>query len=128
MVKLDHLGFAVSDWRRSRDWYVGNLGFKVEFEVPEGGDNGQGVVALQDDAGLTVFLNQTDAPIQSGQAGYTLQIDDVEAIHARLTAAGIEFRAAPSKQFWGYGAVLADPDGHLLYLYDEASMAAKGGG
>jgi catechol 2,3-dioxygenase-like lactoylglutathione lyase family enzyme len=128
MVKLDHLGFAVSDWRRSRDWYVGNLGFKVEFEVPEGGDDGQGVVALQDDAGLTVFLNQTDAPIQSGQAGYTLQIDDVEAIHARLTAAGVAFRVPPSKQFWGYGAVLADPDGHLLYLYDEASMAAKGGG
>jgi catechol 2,3-dioxygenase-like lactoylglutathione lyase family enzyme len=126
MVKLDHLGYAVRDWRASRDWYVANLGFKVEFEVPEGGDAGLGCVALQDDAGLTVFLNQTDAPIQSGQAGYTLQVDDVEALHAALAGKGVAFRTAPSKQFWGYGAVLADPDGHLLYLYDEASMAAKG--
>ena len=128
MVKLDHLGYAVRDWRASRDWYVANLGFKVEFEAPDGGDDGLGVVALIDDAGLTVFLNQTDAPIQSGQAGYTLQVDDVEALHATLTANGVAFRVPPSKQFWGYGAVLADPDGHLLYLYDEASMAAKGGG
>ena len=37
MPKLDHLTIAVSDWRRSRDWYVGNLGFRLEFEIPEGG-------------------------------------------------------------------------------------------
>ncbi|HEY1752112.1 MAG TPA: VOC family protein [Caulobacteraceae bacterium] len=128
MVKLDHLGYAVRDWRTSRDWYVDNLGFRVEFEIAEGGASGQGAVALQDDAGLTVFLNQTDGPIQSGQAGCTLQVDDVEALHAALSSRGVAFRTPPSKQYWGYGAVLADPDGHLLYLYDEASMAAKGGG
>ena len=89
-------------------------------------------MALIDDAGLTVFLNQTDAPIQSGQAGYTLQVDDVEALHAaaqsqRQRRGGA--RAPPSKQFWGYGAVLADPDGHLLNpLRRSRGMAAKGGG
>lgn len=126
MVKLDHVSLPVSDWRVSRDWYVGHLGFGVEFEAPAGGASGAGVVALQDDAGLTVFLNQTAEPIQSGQAAYTLQVDDVDAAFARLGAAGVRFITPPGKQFWGYGAVLADPDGHVLHLWDETSMREKG--
>jgi catechol 2,3-dioxygenase-like lactoylglutathione lyase family enzyme len=126
MVKLVHLSLAVSDWKASRDWYVRHLGFSVEFEIPEGGATGLGVVALQDDAGLTVFLEERREPIQSGQSSYTLQVDDLDALYARLAAAGLAFVEPPSKLFWGYGAVLADPDGHRLHLYDEASMAAKG--
>ncbi len=126
MVKLDHLSLPVSDWRTSRDWYVDGIGFAVEFEAPEGGSRGSGVCALQDDAGLTIFLDQTDPPILSGQSSYTLQVDDVDALYARLSAAGVAFQAAPAKQFWGYGATLADPDGHVLNLWDEASMAAHG--
>jgi catechol 2,3-dioxygenase-like lactoylglutathione lyase family enzyme len=125
-VKIDHLTIAVSDWKASRDWYVKHLGFAVEFEVPDGGHAGLGVAALQDDAGLTLFLEETRAPIQSGQAGYTLQVDDVDELHRCLAAAGVAFVEPPSKLFWGYGAVLADPDGHRLMVYDEASMAAKG--
>ena len=30
MVKFDHMALPVSDLRRSRDWYVNKLGFKVE--------------------------------------------------------------------------------------------------
>lgn len=125
-MKLDHLTIAVSDWKRSLNWYVRHFGFAVEFEAADGGPTGLGVGALQDDAGLTIFLEQTLQPILSGQSGYTLQVDDVDAAFARMSAAGVTFLAPPGKQFWGYGAVAADPDGHRLMLYDEASMAAKG--
>jgi catechol 2,3-dioxygenase-like lactoylglutathione lyase family enzyme len=126
MAKLDHLSLPVSDWKISRDWYVAHLGFVVEFEAPEGGSRSAGVAAVQDDAGLTIFLDQTAEPIQSGQATYTFQVEDVDALFARLDAAGVRFLAAPGKQFWGYGAVLADPDGHVLHLWDETSMREKG--
>ncbi|MBU6297738.1 MAG: VOC family protein [Alphaproteobacteria bacterium] len=126
MPKLDHLSLAVKDCRRSRDWYAGGLGFKVEFEIPQGGHEGLGVVAIQDAAGFTVFLEQTSKPILSGQSSYTIQVDDVDKLWERLSQAGIAFISKPGKQFWGYGAVLADPDGHLLHLYDEASMKQKG--
>lgn len=102
---------------------MSHLGFSVEFEVPERA--GLGVAALQDDSGLTLFLHQTGEPTQSGQAAY-IQVDDVEATFQRLSNAGIVFSIAPSKQFWGYGATLRDPDGHVLHLWDETSMAAKG--
>jgi catechol 2,3-dioxygenase-like lactoylglutathione lyase family enzyme len=126
VVKLDHLTIAVSNWKRSRDWYVGHLGFRVEFERPQGGAAGWGVVALQDDSGLTIFLEQFAGSILSGQSSYTIQVDDVDALFARLSKEGLIFAAPPGKQFWGYGAVLTDPDGHPLHLYDEASMQAKG--
>jgi len=126
MTKLDHLTIAVSDWVASRDWYVNHLGFTVEFEVPGGGAAGLGVAALQDENGLTVFLEQFAGPILSGQGSCTIEVGDVEALFARLMAQGFAFIAPPGKQFWGYGAVLADPDGHLLHLYDTASMQAKG--
>ena len=124
MVKLDHLAIPVSDRIKSRDWYVGNFGFKVEFDAPDGGSWGCVVCAIQDDAGLTVFLDQTDEKIQSGQANYALQVDSVDALFERLRALGVAFIAPPAKHFFGYGAVLADPDGHRLQLWDEASMAA----
>lgn len=126
MVKLDHASIPVADWRRSRDWYICNFGFQLEFEVDKGGRDGLGVAALQDDAGFTLFLEQLSGSIQSGQALYTLQVDDVDGLHERLVAAGVAFAAPPSKQFWGYGAVLHDPDGHVLNLWDQQSMAAKG--
>jgi catechol 2,3-dioxygenase-like lactoylglutathione lyase family enzyme len=120
---LDHLSIGVSDWKASRDWYVGLLGFTVEFEIPQGGACGLGVAAVQDEAGLTLFLEQSAGPILSGQGGYTLQVEDLHAEYERLSAAGAAFISPPGKHYWGYGAVLADPDGHLLYLYDPVSMA-----
>lgn len=126
MPKLDHLAIAVRDWRLSRDWYIEHLGFKSEFDLPQGGSAGAGVAAIQDDAGLTVFLEQITEPVRSGQGNYTIQVEDVDALFQALSSRGLSFLSKPSKQFWGYGAALADPDGHILHLYDEVSMREKG--
>jgi uncharacterized glyoxalase superfamily protein PhnB len=50
----------------------------------------------------------------------------VDETYERLRQQGVGFRIAPSRQFWGYGAELADPDGHRVRLWDAASMQAKG--
>jgi catechol 2,3-dioxygenase-like lactoylglutathione lyase family enzyme len=121
MVKFDHMGLPVTDARRSRDWYVAQLGFRVEFEVPE-----RRTVALQDDAGFTIFLYDADVPSNDAKCSLTLQVKDVEATYRDLTARGIKFDNAPQKLFWGYGAELRDPDGYLLMLWDEVSMREKG--
>jgi uncharacterized glyoxalase superfamily protein PhnB len=55
-------------------------------------------------------------PVQSGQATYALQVDDIERAFVQAVALGAKMVAAPGAQFWGYGAVVADPDGHLLHL------------
>jgi catechol 2,3-dioxygenase-like lactoylglutathione lyase family enzyme len=126
MVKLDHATLAVSDWRASRDWYIKNLGLKLEFEVPNGGRASLGVTALQDDSGVTLFLEQIAGSVSSCGCVHTFQVADVDAKFRDLSASGIKFLRTPQKLYWGYGAELADPDGHVLYLWDEKSMREKG--
>src|SRR5262249_49639038 len=117
MVKLDHLAIRVRDLDRARRWYVDHLGLHVEFEVP-----GRRTVALQDDAGLTLFLDETADDAAAGGVSLTFQVGDVEDTHRRLAARGVAFVSPPAKRFWGYGAELLDPDGHRVLLWDEVSM------
>jgi len=122
MPRLDHLSLPVRDWRKSRDWYKDHLGFEVEFEIPE-----RKTAAMRDDADLTVFLYEGEVVVCPG-ISFTVQVDDVEAKHAALGAAGVPFVHPPMKVFWGYGAELCDPDGYRLRLWDQKSMKEKGGG
>jgi catechol 2,3-dioxygenase-like lactoylglutathione lyase family enzyme len=123
MVKLDHITIGVKDQRASRDWYVGNLGLKVEFEVTAG----HPVIALQDDSGLTLFLDPAFPPPSGAGFVLTFQVDNVDAKYRELSGAGIRFVHPPQKLYWGYGAELKDPDGYMIYLWDEKSMREKGG-
>jgi|SRR5215470_8019107 len=123
MTRLDHLAIPVSDHIRSRDWYTANLELKVEFEVPE-----RQTVALQDDGDLTLFMYTPANSQVTPSCTLTFQVDDVDAKHRELAARGVVFEKSPQKLLWGYGAELRDPDGYLIYLWDEKSMREKGGG
>jgi predicted enzyme related to lactoylglutathione lyase len=125
MVKLDHLRLGVNDWQLSRDWYVGNFGLKVEFEISYGGSNKLGVAALQDDAGFTLFLEQIPQAVHGCDCICYFQVTNVDEQYRSLNSEGIRFLDIPQKFFWGYGAELADPDGHIIRIWDEKSMKAK---
>ena len=121
MVRLDHLAISVTDETQSRDWYVSNFGFRVEFEVPE-----RHTIALQDDGGFTIFLVRDPIAATRPSCTLTLQVADVEAKHAQLAARGVRFEKLPQKLYWGYGAELSDPDGYRVHVWDEKSMREKG--
>ena len=125
MVKLDHLKIAVKDWQASRDRYVGNFGFKIEFEVADGGPHKLGVVALQDGAGLTFFLEQTADPVHACDCIYYFQVGNVDEEFRALTSKGVRFLQTPQQLYWGYGAELIDPEGHTIRIWDERSMKNK---
>ena len=118
MMKFDHLNLPVSNLERSRDWYVGALGLKVEFEVPN-----TRTVALNDGEGFAIFLQEK--PGAASGIALWFQVDDVDAAYAQWQARGVPFAHEPRKNFWGYGPELADPDGYLVRLWDERSMKAK---
>ncbi len=122
MVKFDHMNLPVTNSQASRDWYVKHFGFKVEFEVPE-----RQTVAIQDDAGFTIFLYPATGPLAGAKCSLTLQVSDVDSKYAELKDKGIAFTNPPGKYFWGYGAELRDPDGYQILLWDEVSMREKGG-
>lgn len=122
MIRLDHLAILVRDHARSREWYTKNLGLKVEFEVAE-----RKTVALQDDGDLTLFLVESSEEQMAPFCTLTFQVDDVESKYRELSGMGVAFEKSPQKLYWGYGAELRDPDGYLVYLYDQRSMREKGG-
>lgn len=122
MIRLDHLAIPVTDATRSKDWYVRNLALHVEFEIPE-----YRTVALQDDGDLTLFLHEKPASEVTPSCTLTFQVENVDAKYKELDSQGVVFEKPPQKLPWGYGAELRDPDGYMIYLWDEKSMQEKGG-
>ncbi len=121
MIKLNHLTIPVGDHTQSREWYTTNLGLKVEFEISE-----RKTVALQDDSDLTLFLVETGSEQFTPSCTLAFQVDDVELKYRELSRRGVIFEKSPQKLFWGYGAELRDPNGYLIYLWDERTMREKG--
>jgi len=119
VIRLDHLTVSVRDYKAARDWYATHLGLRVEFEIPE-----RGVAAMQDGAGFTVFLEQS--PVPTANCVLYFQVDSVDDQYERLIERGVAFTIAPSKQFWGYGPELTNPDGLRIRFWDAASMKTKG--
>jgi len=123
MLKFDHMALPVTNCNRSRDWYVKTLGFKVEFENPK-----TKTIAIQDQAGFTIFLNQTPKKIAAAKCTLVIQVKDVDRKHRELARKGVKFINAPRKLMWGYGAELLDPDGYQINLWDKVTMRKKSGG
>ena len=121
MPTFDHLTLQVSDWIRSRDWYVRHLGMKVEFEVPE-----RQTAALQDEEGFTIFVEQSDGPIGSRGTALYFRVEDIDATHGVLCADAVLIHHGPQQVFWGHGVEVIDPDGYTVRLWDERSMKGHG--
>ena len=115
IVKFDHMALPVSDVAQSRDWYVKNLGFKVEFERG-------GISAIQDSAGFTIFLRKATSALIGDKITLTIQVNSVDRKHQELARAGLKFVNAPQRLSWGYGAELLDPNGYMLNLWHQATM------
>ncbi len=66
MAKVSHMVLPVSDVEKSRDWYVGKLGFKLEREHEQ-------TVGIKDQAGLTIFLQKTADDLAEQKITLTIQ-------------------------------------------------------
>jgi len=121
VAKLDHIELPVRDWQEARNWYRDCLGFEVEVEFPD-----SRTVGMRDDNDLTLFLHQSAPVVAAPGLSFTVQVADVEALHARLLSDGVVFEHPPQKVYWGYGAELLDPSGYRLRLWDPLSMTEKG--
>ena len=117
MAKVSHIVLPVSDVPRSREWYVNKLGFTLERELEQ-------AVGIKDESGLTIFLVKGSDPPGGGQKiTLTIQVGNVDSKHHELTNVEVPFVSPPSRQFWGYGAEVLDPDGYMNHLWDEITMA-----
>ncbi len=121
---------AVTDCSRSLAFYCDVLGFGIAYERPEEGFAflARGAVQLmidQIDRGRTFVAAGAPLARPYGR-GINLQIEvgDIDALLARLDAAGVTLHTPPEEKWYRAGAlergqrqfVVADPDGYLLRL------------
>ena len=89
-AKLNHLMIVVRDAARSRDWYVKNLGLKIEFQVPA-----QGFVALEDDWGMALLISEGKTA-KGAASGFVVhfEVEDVDARYRAMKGKAGEVRAS----------------------------------
>ncbi len=105
----------VSDVDRAIGFYVDVLGFTLIEDEPMG-PTMRWVQLQPKSGGATIALTTWfDALQPGGQQGLMVHVDDVDAEHARLAAAGVTLSPL-GDQPWGRATMLKDPDGNGLVL------------
>lgn len=102
----------MTDWQRSRRFYIDGLGFTVDWEhrfYP-----GSPVFTQITREGLSLFLTEHAGDCQVGGAAY-LVVDNVDALYEEIRERGIEVVEPPTDTSWGRREMtLKDPDGNTL--------------
>src|SRR5207248_9226213 len=95
------------DTEAAKQFYTNTLGFQVVAEAP-------GFVQFAGDEGATLALSgeQGDDPVE-----LWWQVEDVDAEHDRLRAAGVEIVSPPQDQPFGRALTVKDHAGNALNFF-----------
>ncbi|MDX1933221.1 MAG: VOC family protein [Capsulimonadales bacterium] len=150
-MRVNHLNIVVSDMERSLAFYVGLLGMRITFETELSGEWIDTVVGLagvrarcvfvQPEGGgcrfeLLQYIEPSGAAIPENRLAHTLglrhlavEVNDLDADYARLTAAGVEAISAPvTVPFRLMDGIrkrlcyLRDPDGVIVEICEHRLM------
>ena len=119
----------VDDQTKALDFYTRVLGFEKKTEVPLGEHRWLTVVSPEDTDGVELVLEPDEHPaarvfkdalVADGIPFTAFTVDDIEAEHARLTAAGVRFTQPPTPMGPVVTAVLDDTCGNLIQLVSPA--------
>jgi catechol 2,3-dioxygenase-like lactoylglutathione lyase family enzyme len=128
-MRITLTSVLVDDQAKALDFYTRVLGFEKKHEVPMGEFSWITVVAPGDPDGVQLVLEPDQHPaarpfkealVADGIPFTAFTVDDVEAEHARLTAAGVTFTQPPTVMGPVTTAVLDDTCGNLIQIQSPA--------
>ncbi|HEX6424004.1 MAG TPA: VOC family protein [Acidimicrobiales bacterium] len=120
---VDLVTIVVADYDAAVDFFVGALGFDLVEDAPARTGDGRPkrwVVVRPPGAETGILLARADGARQAatvgaqvgGRVGFFLRVDDVDAAHERMVAAGVEFESPPRTEPYGRVAVFVDVAGN----------------
>jgi catechol 2,3-dioxygenase-like lactoylglutathione lyase family enzyme len=123
MSHLELVALVVREYQPAINFFVDVLHFELVEDVPSLTNDGRPkrwVVVRPAGGGTGILLARADSEQQAsvvgaqfaGRVGFFLRVDDFEAVHARLLAAGVAFVTAPRVEPYGQVAVFLDSEGN----------------
>jgi catechol 2,3-dioxygenase-like lactoylglutathione lyase family enzyme len=122
-MHLERAAVIVDDYDEAIEFFVGALGFELVEDEPAQTTDGRPkrwVMVRPPGAQTGLLLAKADGPAQreaigeqyAGRVGLFLRVDDFDAQHERMTAAGVEFVSEPRDEPYGRVAVFRDVAGN----------------
>ena len=114
MSQLEHVTpqLRITQWDRSRAFYVVGLGFHVDWEHRF--EENFPVFAQLTRDGISIFLTEHEGDCKPGGAVYFV-VTDINALHQEFTEQGLTPEQAPEATPWGTREMtIRDPDGNRL--------------
>lgn len=109
----------MTNWDRSKQFYVDGLGFHVDWEHRFG--PGFPVFTQLTRDGLSLFLTEHAGDCQVGGAAYFV-VDDVDALYGEIRGRGIRPSQPPEDTPWQTREMdVIDPDGNRLRFANPGS-------
>jgi catechol 2,3-dioxygenase-like lactoylglutathione lyase family enzyme len=130
-MRLELITIIVDDYDHAIRHFTEALGFELVEDSPSRTNDGRPkrwVVVRPPGAQTGILLARADGERQAaavgeqvaGRVGFFLRVDDFEAAHQRMTAAGVEFVTAPRSEPYGRVAVFLDVAGNRWDLLGPA--------
>jgi catechol 2,3-dioxygenase-like lactoylglutathione lyase family enzyme len=131
ITKLNHVSIFVLDQDSAYEFYVNKLGFKVHTDAPMGPGMRWLTVTPPEQPDLEITLmpvsdgmmftketaEQMRNLISKGTFGFgVFECNDLLATYEELKAKGVEFKKPPTKEFYGFEALLKDDSGNWFSL------------
>jgi catechol 2,3-dioxygenase-like lactoylglutathione lyase family enzyme len=122
-VRLDLITIIVDDYDQAIEFFTAALGFDLVEDSPSLTNDGRPkrwVVVRPPGAATGILLARADGERQTGavgnqvagRVGFFLQVDDFNAAHERMMAAGVNFVTLPRTETYGRVAVFLDIAGN----------------
>lgn len=123
MSHLHLVALLVREYQPAIDFFVNVLEFELVEDVPSLTNDGRPkrwVVVRPAGGDTGILLARADGEHQvsvvgkqfAGRVGFFLRVDDFDAMHARMIAAGVTFLTAPRVESYGQVAVFLDIEGN----------------
>jgi catechol 2,3-dioxygenase-like lactoylglutathione lyase family enzyme len=137
--KMPHLhlvALVVREYEPAIEFFVNVLQFELVEDVPSLTNDGRPkrwVVVRPAGGGTGILLARADGEHQAsvvgeqfaGRVGFFLRVDDFEAMHTRMIAAGVKFLTAPRVEPYGQVAVFLDIEGNRWDLLGPTGETAN---
>jgi catechol 2,3-dioxygenase-like lactoylglutathione lyase family enzyme len=131
-MHLERAAVIVDDYDEAIEFFVEALGFELVEDEPAQTTDGRPkrwVMVRPPRAQTGLLLARADGPAQreaigeqyAGRVGLFLRVDDFDAQHERMTAAGVEFVSEPRDEPYGRVAVFRDVAGNRWDLLGPAT-------